>query len=151
MIIHGRTMLTSPNQILFFSYCNEKLSVANFWGSFFSAFMSTWMGECFYKRQPKKDTTARENSSISNSSASVVSLIFFAIVPKDTGAYLASGNTASCTAQGFFDSFFFGLSVVMNSILAFTYCIIVKRGKRDEATRGSRRLVSVLYPTMFQR
>ena len=63
-------------------------------------------------------------------------------VPKETGAYLAAGNTASCTAQGFFDSFFYGLSVVMNSVLAFTYCIMVKKGKKDEATRASRRLVS---------
>ena len=35
--------------------------------------------------------------------------------------------------------------MVMNSVLAFTYCIIVKKGKRDEATRGSRRLVSASF------
>ncbi|KAL7539380.1 hypothetical protein ACHAXR_009245 [Thalassiosira sp. AJA248-18] len=88
----------------------SELSLANFWGSFFSAFMSTWM------------------------------------VPKDSGDYLATGSTDSCTAQGFLDSFFYGVSVLMNAILALTYCIIVKRGRRDEArSRRSLSLVSAYY------
>ena len=55
-------------------------------------------------------------------------------VPKESGAYGAVGNTASCTAQGFFDSFLYGISVFMNAVLAFTYCVFAKRGWRDEAT-----------------
>jgi len=87
-----------------------ELSFANYWGSFFSAFMSSWM------------------------------------VPKDSGVYQAAGNTASCTAQGFFDNFFYGISVLMNAILALTYCIIVKRKRRDEArSRRSLWLVSITH------
>lgn len=55
-------------------------------------------------------------------------------VPKETGIYLASGNTFSCTVQGFCDAFFYGLSVLMNAILAITYCILVKRGRRYESS-----------------
>jgi len=84
-----------------------EMSLANFWGTFFTPFLSTWM------------------------------------VPKDSGAYQAAGNTASCTAQGFFDSFFCGTSVFMNAVLALTYCIIVKRGKKDEA-KSTRNLWIVL-------
>ena len=54
-------------------------------------------------------------------------------VPKDEGDYLAAGNTASCSAQGFLESFFYGLSVSMNAILAFSYCMIVKLSRKDEA------------------
>ena len=61
-----------------------ELSFANFWASFFSPFLSTWM------------------------------------VPEDSGVYQAAGTTASCTAQGFFDLLFYGLSVFMNTILAGT-------------------------------
>mmetsp|Transcript_23735 Transcript_23735/g.50810 ORF Transcript_23735/g.50810 Transcript_23735/m.50810 type:complete len:358 (-) Transcript_23735:782-1855(-) len=90
-----------------------ELSVANFWASFFSAFMSTWM------------------------------------VPKESGAYQAAGNTASCSAQGFLNNFLYGLVVLMNTILALTYCIIVKRGRRDEArSRRSLLLILGLPPTI---
>lgn len=90
-----------------------ELSFANYWGSFFSAFMSSWM------------------------------------VPKDSGVYQAAGNTASCTAQGFFDNFFYGISVLMNAILALTYCIIVKRKRRDEArSRRSLWLILGLPPVV---
>lgn len=66
-------------------------------------------------------------------------------VPKESGDFQAAGTTASCTAQGFFDSLFYGTSVLMNAILALTYCIIVKRGMRDEArSRRSLALVSNL-------
>lgn len=87
---HRRERIRLTQKIVF------ELSLANFWASFFSAFMSTWM------------------------------------VPKDSGDYQAAGNTASCTAQGFLDSLFYGLSVFMNAILALTYCIIVKCKKKDE-------------------
>ena len=74
----------------------------------------------------------------------LIYILYHCPVPQETGAYQASGNTVSCTAQGFFDSFFYGLSVIMNSVLAITYCIIVKRGKKDEATRVTRRMVSAI-------
>lgn len=56
-------------------------------------------------------------------------------VPRDEGDYLAAGNTASCSAQGFLESFFYGLSVSMNAILAFTYCMIVKLGREARSKR----------------
>lgn len=84
-----------------------ELSLANFWASFFSPFLSTWM------------------------------------VPKESGVYQAAGNTVSCTAQGLLDSFFYGLSAFMNAALALAYCIIVKRGRKDEA-RSRRSLFIVL-------
>jgi hypothetical protein len=67
------------------------------------------------------------------------------MVPEDTDIYLAAGNTASCTAQGFLEAFFYGTAVYMNAILAFTYCVIVKRGRKDEAT-GSLWIVLGLPP-----
>jgi hypothetical protein len=120
----------SRHQCILLLPLSRQLSMANFWGSFFSAFMSTWMGEFQH---------------LFHSAFGVSCMLlhgYLRPVPKATGAYQAAGNTASCTAQGFFDCFFYGLSVVMNSVLAFTYCIIVKKGKKDEATRASRRLVS---------
>lgn len=67
------------------------------------------------------------------------------MVPRDFGAYQAAGNTASCTAQGFLESYLYGLSVLMNAILAITYCVIVRRGKKDEAkSKRSRWIVSAL-------
>jgi len=98
---HRGERIRLTNKIVF------ELSIANFFASFFSPFMSTWM------------------------------------VPKETGDYLAGGNTASCTAQGFFDNYFYGLSVLLNAVLAFTYCIIVKRERRDEA-RSTRSLLLIL-------
>jgi len=90
-----------------------ELSLANFWGSFFSAFVSTWM------------------------------------VPKESGDYQSAGNTASCSAQGFFDSFFYGTSVLLNAILALTYCIIVRRGRRDEVkSKRSMWLILGLPPAL---
>lgn len=62
-------------------------------------------------------------------------------VRTDTDIYLAAGNIASCTAQGFLDAFFYGSAVFMNAILAFTHCVMVKRGRKDEAT-GSLWIVS---------
>jgi len=59
----------------------------------------------------------------------------------DTDIYLAAGSIASCTAQGFLDAFFYGSAVFMNAILAFTHCVMVKRGRKDEAT-GSLWIVS---------
>ncbi|KAL7541328.1 hypothetical protein ACHAWF_006907 [Thalassiosira exigua] len=84
-----------------------ELSFAQFWASFFSAFLGTWM------------------------------------VPKESGDFLAAGNTASCTAQGFLQAFFYGLCVIMDATLALTYCILVKHRRRDEA-RSKRSLWLIL-------
>mmetsp|Transcript_39798 Transcript_39798/g.85809 ORF Transcript_39798/g.85809 Transcript_39798/m.85809 type:complete len:358 (-) Transcript_39798:605-1678(-) len=72
-----------------------------------------------------------------------VTFFFVFSVPKETGVYQAAGNTASCSAQGFLDNFLYALSVLMNTILALTYCVIVKRERRDEA-RSRRSLYLIL-------
>ncbi|KAL3784427.1 LOW QUALITY PROTEIN: hypothetical protein ACHAW5_006533 [Stephanodiscus triporus] len=112
---------------------NGKLSFAVFWGSFFSPFMSTWMG---------LDSEFRDfffHSFIYTGMSALNS------VRVDTDIYLAAGSIASCTAQGFLDAFFYGSAVFMNAILAFTHCVMVKRGRKDEAT-GSLWIVLVLPP-----
>ena len=117
-----------------FPKLNGKLSCAVFWGSFFSPFMSTWMGKSFFL-----------NYTISCSMFILQILrwhVYTISVPEDTDIYLAAGNTDSCTAQGFLEAFFYGTAVYMNAILAFTYCVIVKRGRKDEAT-GSLWIVSL--------
>ncbi|KAL9184612.1 hypothetical protein ACHAXT_012582 [Thalassiosira profunda] len=71
------------------------------------------------------------------------------MVPRDSGAYQAAGNTASCTLQGFVDSFMYGLSVLLNAILALTYCIIAKTGTKDEArSKRSRWMILGLPPIL---
>jgi len=103
---HRRERIRLTQKIVF------ELSVANFWASFFSAFMSTWM------------------------------------VPKESGDFQAAGTTASCTAQGFLDSVFYGLSVIMNAILALTYCIIVKRNKKDQLKSKRKTLLVLVLPVI---
>ena len=59
------------------------------------------------------------------------------------------GTTASCTAQGFLDSFLYGVSISLNAVLAVAYCIIVKYGRKDEA-RSKRSLWLILgVPPIF--
>jgi heme/copper-type cytochrome/quinol oxidase subunit 2 len=76
-------------------------------GSFWSAFMSTWM------------------------------------VPEESGIYMASGNQSTCTLQGFLDSFFYGITVLTYTVLAITYCLLVKFKRKDELSM-SRNLILIL-------
>ena len=119
--------------VFFADALNYKLSCAVFWGSFFSPFMSSWMGK----------GTLLYFSDFLFGIHSLQTRLHIS-VPKETNIYLAAGNTASCTAQGFFEDFFYGNSVFMNAILALTYCVIVKRGRKDEAT-GSLWIVSYSF------
>lgn len=54
------------------------------------------------------------------------------MVPEETGVYMASGTTTTCTLQGFLDSFFYGTSVLTYTVLAVTYCLLVKFKRKDE-------------------
>ena len=61
-------------------------------------------------------------------------------VPKESGAFLAAG-----TVQGFLESFFYALAIIMNAVLAVTYCNIVRRHRQDKArSKRSLWLVSVV-------
>ena len=42
------------------------------------------------------------------------------MVPKESGAYLAAGTDASCTAQGFLSTCFYLMSILSNTTLAIT-------------------------------
>lgn len=54
------------------------------------------------------------------------------MIPKETGIYMASGNTVTCTIQGFLDNFFYGISVLTYTILSLTYSFLVKFKHKDE-------------------
>lgn len=83
-----------------------ELSVGDFFGSFFSAVMGTWM------------------------------------VPKESGAYMAAGSRASCTAQGVLIAFFYGIAITMNAVLAMLYYYLVKNDRGDfSRTKRSVRLI----------
>lgn len=65
------------------------------------------------------------------------------LVPEESGIYMASGNQTTCTLQGFLDSFFYGITVLTYTILAMTYCFLVKSKRKDELPM-SRNLVLIL-------
>ena len=94
-----------------------ELSVGDFFGSFFSAFMGTWM------------------------------------VPEESGIYMAAGTVASCTAQGFFKTLFYGIAITMNAVLAITYYKLVKNEREDgtRTTRSTRLILGLppLIPLLF--
>lgn len=113
------------------------MSFALFWASFFSPFMSTWMGklECHKFLISHTHAIVLIHMTTSHSSS----------VPKESGAFLAAGTTASCTWQGFLESFFYALAIIMNAVLAVTYCNIVRRLRQDKArSKRSLWLVSVV-------
>ena len=88
-----------------------ELSIGDFFGTFFSAVMGTWM------------------------------------VPKESGAYMAAGSVASCTAQGFLQAFFYGIGITMNAVLAITYYQLVKNERADGTrTKRNTRLILLLPP-----
>jgi hypothetical protein len=88
-----------------------ELSIGDFFGSFFSAFMGTWM------------------------------------VPRESGAYMATGTMGSCTAQGFLTALFYGIAITMNAVLAITYYQLVKNEREDaRRTTRSTRLILGLPP-----
>lgn len=88
-----------------------ELSVGDFFGTFFSAAVGTWM------------------------------------VPKESGAYMAAGSVASCTAQGFLQAFFYGIAITMNAVLAITYYQLVKNERADGTrTKRNTRLILLLPP-----
>jgi len=88
-----------------------ELSIGDFFGSIFSAFMGTWM------------------------------------VPRESGAYMATGTMASCTAQGFLTALFYGIAITMNAVLAITYYQLVKNEREDGTrTKRSTRLILALPP-----
>lgn len=83
-----------------------ELSIGDFFGSFFSAVLGTWMA------------------------------------PKESGAYMAAGTTATCIAQGFLQAFFYGIAITMNAVLAMIYYVLVKDGREDGTrTKRSVRLI----------
>ena len=65
------------------------------------------------------------------------------MVPEESGVYMAAGTTATCTLQGFLDSFFYGTSVLTYTVLAVTYCLLVKFKRKDELST-SRTLMIIL-------
>jgi hypothetical protein len=65
------------------------------------------------------------------------------MVPEETGVYMAAGDTTTCTLQGFLDSFLYGTSVLTYTVLAITYCYLVKFKRKDELSI-SRNLMIVL-------
>ena len=65
------------------------------------------------------------------------------MVPVESGIYMASGNTVTCTIQGFLDSFFYGITVLTYTVLAMTYCFLVKFKRKDELPM-SRNLMMIL-------
>lgn len=65
------------------------------------------------------------------------------MVPEESGIFMASGNTATCTLQGFLDNFFYGTTVLTYTVLSFTYCFLVKFKRKDELL-PTRSLVLVL-------
>ena len=69
------------------------------------------------------------------------------MAPKESGAYMATGTTASCTAQGFLQTLFYGIAITMNAVLAITYYQLVKN-EREDGTRTKRsvRLIIGLPP-----
>lgn len=103
-------------------------------------------------------STMPSYSFLSRGELNIFNVAFIHSAPKESGYcqpngatafqsdYEAAGTTASCTTQGFFDSFFSGWSVLMNAILALSYFLIVKYGMKDEAqSRRSLALVSAIY------
>lgn len=65
------------------------------------------------------------------------------MVPEESGIYMASGNQNTCTLQGFLDAFFYGTTVLTYTILAITYCFLVKFKRKDELSM-SRNLTVIL-------
>lgn len=65
------------------------------------------------------------------------------MVPVESGIYMASGNTVTCTVQGFLDSFFYGVTVLTYTVLAITYCFLAKFKRKDELPM-SRNLMLIL-------
>mmetsp|Transcript_27768 Transcript_27768/g.42020 ORF Transcript_27768/g.42020 Transcript_27768/m.42020 type:complete len:291 (-) Transcript_27768:690-1562(-) len=54
------------------------------------------------------------------------------MVPKESGAFWASGNQATCTAQGFIQVLFYGSATCMNAILAIAYVLMAQCGWKNE-------------------
>jgi len=53
------------------------------------------------------------------------------MAPPESEAFMATGTVTTCNVQGFFDNFLYGTSVCMNALLAVTYCILAKFGRKD--------------------
>eukprot|EP00970_Alexandrium_tamarense_P015017 scaffold4595_cov191-Alexandrium_tamarense.AAC.1 len=102
-----------------------------------------------FLRYHKGETIRLTSMIVAEWSASIFCASFFSpfmstwMVPKESGAYLASGTTQSCTAQGFFDSLFYGTGVLLYAVLSVTYCVLVKKKRKDE-TRTKQSLMLIL-------
>ncbi|KAL7430699.1 hypothetical protein ACHAXH_004419 [Discostella pseudostelligera] len=68
------------------------------------------------------------------------------MVPSNINVAFAAGNIASCTVQGLFSYFFYGLSVFSNASLAVAYCCFVKFGWKDDVHTKYHRLHFTIIP-----
>mmetsp|Transcript_31110 Transcript_31110/g.65650 ORF Transcript_31110/g.65650 Transcript_31110/m.65650 type:complete len:366 (+) Transcript_31110:328-1425(+) len=57
------------------------------------------------------------------------------MVPKDSGAYMAKGNTATCNAQGFIAVTMYAILALSYTILSVLYWIIVAQGWTEQKTQ----------------
>lgn len=71
------------------------------------------------------------------------------MVPADTGYYLASGNTQTCTAQGFITALTLGASMCFYAVLMILYWIIVNFGWTENRMSKWRVWLSFLLPPII--